>query len=657
MTATQMIGGHGGWPNSVFLTPELEPFFAGTYFPPEDRHGQPAFRRVLESLAAAWKDRRDDVMEQAAGVAGAMRQHLGRRSAPAPEAPSAGTVRRTVDALERHFDRANGGFGGAPKFPMPANLFLLLEAGEEGGREHEMLDATLDAMARGGIFDQLGGGFHRYATDAEWNIPHFEKMLYDNGLLLEIYARRWAGTRDPEMERVVRSTVGFLEREMRDEEGFFWSALDAETDGEEGAYYVWEPTELHEVLGEENFHFAAPLLGFDGPPFFEGHAYVLHLPRPRASQAEIRRASLAELREQLDPLRERLLARRWERPRIATDDKVLADWNGMAIAGLATAGGALGDPAVLASAGRAADAVLRHLRAPEGTLRHAWRAGEAKVDALLADYAFMVRGLLALDEHDADDRWLEAAAELTTEQVERLGDPLGGFFNSAERSDLLVRSKGVVDGAVPAANSIAVLNLQTLAERTGERRWADLAAAALRAFATQIEQTPDGARTMSVAVLRHGKDETAATVTRSVDRESSPGAPETPMQARAASAVRPHLELSRPDTDGWRAFRLLLEIEPGLHLQANPASADYLVPTEVSSSRAEVRDVVYPPGSDLPSDFAGEPISVYSGRVELTGAVRGDGLLHLTYQACSDAGCLPLVRVDLPLSAGRDADA
>ena len=645
MMATQVMSGHGGWPNSVFLTPGLEPFFAGTYFPPEDRHGQPAFLRVLLSLADAWKNRRGDIDEQAASVAGAMKHYLGRRSAPAPEPPSQVMVEQALTGMRRQYDPGRGGFGGAPKFPMPANLFLLSEVADEGSRESEMLSVTLDAMARGGIFDQLGGGFHRYATDAEWNVPHFEKMLYDNGLLLEIFAREWARTGNPEMARVARQTAAFLEREMLDDAGFFWSALDAETDGEEGAYYVWGRDELMDALGEEDFRFAAPLLGFDGPPFFEGSSYVLHLPRSLGDQAGMRRMELEQLLEQLDPLRQRLLAKRQERERIATDDKILVDWNGMAIAGLATAGSLLPEPALTEMARRAAEAILDRLRGTDGGLLHTWRDGRAKVEAFLADYVFLTHGLLALHEATDDSRWLQTAAAITEEQVERLGDPLGGFFNSVPRDDLLVRSKEVVDGAVPAANSVAVLNLLSLYQRTGERRWHELAEAALRAFATQLEQAPEGARMMAVALLRSRRGDEAEPVALPSGQSRR-----TPMQTRATEAVRPHLELRRADDDGWRRFQLLVEIEPGLHLQANPASADYLIPTEISASEAELRGVDYPVGERLDSAFASEPIAVYAGSIEICGEVKGDGELHFGYQACSDSGCLPVVRVDLPLS-------
>src|SRR5580693_4557073 len=310
MAATQILSGQGGWPNSLFLTPELKPYYAGTYFPPAERYGRPGFGSVLADLAAAWRDRRPEVEEQAEEMAGAMRRFLEERGRPAgaPAPPEA--ARQALASLARRFDREWGGFGGAPKFPTPSNLFLLHEmalldsaegapaaasAGGEGSADGEatsenaageMLRATLDQMARGGIYDQLGGGFHRYSTDREWKVPHFEKMLYDNGFLLELYAREHARTGDPEAARVARETAAFLRREMTSPEGALWSAIDAETHGHEGSYYVWSRAEIESVLGAEDAAFLAPLLGFAGPPFFEEDRYVLHLPAPLAAAAE-----------------------------------------------------------------------------------------------------------------------------------------------------------------------------------------------------------------------------------------------------------------------------------------------------------------------------------------------------------------------------------
>ncbi len=515
MTATQILAGQGGWPNSVFLTPALEPFYAGTYFPPDERYGRPGFAAVLTGLADAWQSRRTDVHAQAGEVAQAMKRVLEERFEPGTEPAGGEVAERAYQALLRSYDPVQGGFGSAPKFPTPANLYLLheLAGAPEAPEAAAMLDRTLDAMARGGIYDQLGGGFHRYSTDGSWRVPHFEKMLYDNGSLLELYALEHERTGAPEPARIARETAAFLERELASPEpgpGAFWSAIDAETGGREGAFYVWTAAELAEILGEEDFQFLAPIYGFDGAPFFEDGAYVLHLPASLEEQAARRKVSREELLAEIEPLRRRLFDARAERPRPATDDKVLADWNGMAIRGLAVAGRALGAPELVARAARAADWIWEAMRPEGGPLLHAVRAATdaggavtGRVPAFLSDYAFMVWALLGLHEVDGDARFLARAVALTDEQEERLAHPDGGFYNAAAHPDLLFRSQEVFDGATPAANGVAALNLLELARRTGEGRFGERAERALTAYSSLVEQAPEAARMLALATARY----------------------------------------------------------------------------------------------------------------------------------------------------------
>ena len=653
MTATQILTEQGGWPNSVFLTTNLTPFYAGTYFPPENRYGRPGFRQVLEDLSHAWKTRRADVEEQAGEMARAMAHYLEGRSHPSPEPPPGPAAMRAYESLARNFDPKWGGFGSAPKFPTPSNLYLLLElAGER--REAapdagQMLAATLDQMARGGIYDQLGGGFHRYATDREWKIPHFEKMLYDNGFLLELYAREHARTGDAQAARIVRETARWLEREMTSPEGAFWSAIDAETHGHEGAYYVWTGEELREALGEEDFAFLAPLLGFDRPPFFEGSHYVLHLPERLDEVARRRRMPLDELMRELDAGRAKLLAVRDGRERPATDDKILTDWNGTVITGLAVAGKLLNEPGFVAQAARAAELILGTMRPAGGPLLHAWRQGQGKIAAYLADYAFLVRGLLALHDATGEARWLTAAAEITSEQLLRLRDPHGGFFTAGASPDVLFRSKDVFDGAMPAANAVAVLNLIELGVRTGDLGWRGEARATLSAFTELVQNHPQGVRMLALATRRYhetggGPEEASAEYDEARaahEREATAGSVAM-LEHEAERLVRPHLDLGE-EADGWRPFRLTLEIAPGWHLQANPASEPYLLATEVKAEKGDLRSIQYAEGEPFSSRYSRAPISVYSGRVEITGEVSAGARLVLAYQACDEARCLPPV--------------
>ncbi len=659
MAATQILSGHGGWPNSVFLTPDLLPFYAGTYFPPDDRHGRPGFPTVLSGLAESWAGRRADVLEQAEEMARAMRNYLEERVQPAGVPPGPGAARRSFESLARRFDREYGGFGDAPKFPTPANLLLLLALADEEEEAGPMLAATLDAMARGGLYDQLGGGFHRYSTDREWRVPHFEKMLYDNGLLLEVYAREHARTEDPEAARIVRETAAFLAREMTSPEGAFWSAIDAETEGEEGAYYVWTKEEIARVLGEEDAAFLAPILGFAGPPSFEGGRHVLHLPERLEELARSRRMAPAELQADLRRLEDRLLAARDRRPRPATDDKVLTDWNGTAISGLAVAGALLGEPELTARAARAAEFVLANLRPEGGPLHHTWRAGEAKIPAFAADYAFLVRGLLALDRAGRADRaagasgvsgaagsrWLAAAVELSREQIARLRDPQGGYFVAAASPDLLFRSHDVFDGALPAAEAVTVWNLIDLYEATKDEGWLAEARSALEAYAPLVERHPDAVRSLALATrLYHVA---AGGGLEPVPDERAADAGLRLIEEEAEEVVSLGLALGEPAADGFRPFTLALSVAAGWHLNANPASEPFLVPTAVEGRGVELRNLRYPAGEPLRMTFEDRPLAAYAGRVDLEGELRGTGFLALTYQPCDATRCLPPVEREI----------
>ena len=477
MAATQLITRSGGWPNSVFLTPDLKPFFAGTYFPPTDGRGRPGLPRVLQGLREAWLFRRPELLQQAEMVAQAMQQHLGPTAGGAASLPGAEVVDAVREGLAARFDPEWGGFGPAPKFPSPANLFFLLErAADDEARE--MLVTTLDRMARGGLMDQLAGGFHRYSTDEAWLVPHFEKMLYDNASLAWLYAEASALAPGAGFDRVARFTLDFVLREMTGPEGGFLSAIDAETDGHEGAYYTWTAEELEAALpGPEGRLFRA-VYGLEGPPPFEGERYVLFLHTPLAEQARAGGLSEADLRRRLEPGRRALLEARARRERPLTDDKVLADWNGLMIGAMARAGARLAEPRYIAAAERAAGFVLsRMVDGAEGTLLHAFREGRAHVAAFLDDYAFLVEGLLQLHGATGDGRWLSEAVRLAEEQERRLGDAEGGgaLRGRARTRASSFRSKPAFDGAVASGNGIAALNAVELARLTGDPAWADRA--------------------------------------------------------------------------------------------------------------------------------------------------------------------------------------
>ena len=652
MTATQILTQQGGWPNSVFLTPKLEPFFAGTYFPPSDRHGLPSFATVLNSLSSAWDERRNDVEEQAASVSAAMSRALEHREEPADRIPGTTLVNRSIQDLRSRFDSTWGGFGGAPKFPNPANLFLLEDVATEQNDAREMLDKTLGSMTRGGMFDQLAGGFHRYSTDREWLVPHFEKMLYDNGLLLEVYSRFFKRFGDPEIERTIRRTVRFLQQEMLDPGGGFWSAIDAETDGHEGAYYVWTDDELRSVLGEEDAVFLAPILGFEGPPTFEGEYQILHLPSALQDQAKRRRLSYQDLDSQIEPALNRLLEVRATRDRPATDDKILADWNGMAIAGLAVAGEVLGEEGWIQTAVSAADFVLSKLKSG-GSLRHSWRGGKSGPKAFLSDYVYLVHGLIELFEVQDDEKWLESAVELTEEQIERLGDPAGGFYVAGPSDDVLFRSKEVVDGAVPGANSVAVLNLISLFEATGESRWLEGAKQSLLIFGGFAERHPAAFKTLSLAVKRYHE-----AVGTEIEANESPRAPIElggEVEAAPKNVVSADLTVSPMETSGRQSFRLHVDVAPGWHLYAPGSDSESTRPLRLFGVDLELSKVSFPEGKP-PTDTAGpEAVDIYTGCFEILGELRitdeARGSLRLEYQACEKGRCLAPQEIELPVGS------
>ncbi len=655
MLATQILAGQGGWPNSVFLTPDLKPFFAGTYFPPEDKWGRPGFPTVIESMVHAWEERRADVETQAADLAEGIRRHLAEVEPYAGALPGGDLARLALDGLRQRFDGTWGGFGEAPKFPSPANLWLLAAFAGERADAAMMLEATLGAMARGGIRDHLAGGFHRYSTDREWRVPHFEKMLYDNGLLLEAYAREHARSGDPEAARAALETAQFLAREMTAPEGAFFSAIDAETGGREGACHVWTRAEIDAALGVEDAEFLAPLLGFAGEPNFESESYVLHLARPLDVLARERRTTAERLLAEMAPLRAKLLEARDRRPRPATDDKILADWNGTAIAGLAVAARALGRPELAARAARAASFLLATLRAADGTLLHAWRAGAGKVPAFLSDYAFLIRGLLRLAEADGDRRWIAEAARLADEMRDRLAAPAGGYFNATESDDLLFRGKETFDGALPAANAVAALDLLDLAAATGEERFAAEAERTLRAFASLAARHVDGARTLALAFARleaRRQGETGTEVGASEAATSGAQAPgavagASRLDQEAASVVSSRLDLAPPAADGWRDFVLTLRLRAGWHLSAEPGAPEAL---KLQGVGLDLSEVDLPPAGPLGAEGErglADQVAARGRLREQAGAQRRAIRVH--YQPCTTGRCLAPVAIELPV--------
>jgi uncharacterized protein YyaL (SSP411 family) len=476
MEATQAMTGHGGWPMTVFTTPDGHPFFCGTYFPPTPRHGMPSFPQLLASVATAWRERRDEVIAAGQRVVAGLAQG-GALTAAGSGPPTTDVLAAAVRNLRSSYDATRGGFGGAPKFPPSMVLEQLLRHCARTGDDDALLmvEGTCEAMARGGIYDQLGGGFARYSVDADWVVPHFEKMLYDNALLLRAYTHLWRATGSHLARRVALETADWMLRELRTPQGGLASALDADTDGVEGATYVWTPGQLTDVLGADDGAWAADLLSVTTAGTFEHGASTLQLRHDPADPARWQR------------VREALLAARNDRPQPARDDKVVAAWNGLAVAGLAEAGALLDRPDLVAAADAVADLLLS-VHQVEGRLRRVSRGGVVGHPAgVLEDYADVAEGLLALFAVTGNASRLAAAGELLEVVLTQFGDGDGGFFDTAhDAADPqlapLRRPQDPTDNATPSGQAAAAGALLSFAAYTGSSRHREAAEGALAVY-------------------------------------------------------------------------------------------------------------------------------------------------------------------------------
>jgi hypothetical protein len=473
MRAVTAMTGHGGWPMSVFLTPDGVPFYGGTYYPPQPRSGMPSFRQVVDAIARAWREQRDEILQGGAQLLDLLRKEN-----------AAGTRdgvlnRATLDAayarLERTYDLARGGWGGAPKFPQPMTIEFLLRTHARTGEQSAltMASGTLAMMSRGGIYDHLGGGFHRYATDAIWLVPHFEKMLYDNTQLARVYAHAWQATRRPLFRRVAEETFDYLLREMRDPAGGFYSSQDADSEGVEGKFFVWTLDEVREVLGGDADLFCEAY-GVTAHGNFE-EKNILHLARDAATP------TAGEIETRLAAARRRLFVRRQQRVKPGLDDKVLVAWNGLALTAFAEAARVFDRPDYREAAEHCAAFILNQMQTAGGRLRRSWRRGQARLNAYLEDYADLIDGLLALYETTFEPRWFTEARRLAEVMLERFRDPAGGFFDTSDDHEALaVRPKGLQDNATPAGNAMAAMVLLRLAAFAGEGRYRQAAEETLR---------------------------------------------------------------------------------------------------------------------------------------------------------------------------------
>lgn len=681
MAATVMTTGSGGWPMSVFIEPDtLRPYFCGTYFPPTSKMGRPGFPDVIRAMAEAFTNTREKVQAHASEIADAIREHLGPSRELIPAAIGATHVANAVQSLIAMHDRVQGGFGQAPKFPQPVFLEFLLDARLRAADDSTsdaidiVLRKTLDAMALGGIFDQVGGGFHRYSVDAQWTVPHFEKMLYDNAQLAPIYSRASAILADPFFAHIARRTLDYVLREMTNPQGGFHSAQDAEVDGREGKNYVWDFEEITAALTQaglssDDITLAADLLGVaDGPNFQDPHhrdqpaTNVLRLSdRPEIS-AQRRGKAAAQLETQLASIHQALYAARAQRRQPRLDDKSIASWNAMMIAAFARVGRDLAEPKYIAAAHRAAQFVRAHLTDEQGRLLRTTRQGVPGPLALLEDHAAVAIAYFELVRSGHEEYLPHAKAILGVVEREFMDSATGQVFDTRDAQfDLFVRARATHDGAVPSASSLllhAFLDAHELAQTKGQREYLGLATRSLASMAGALAQSPVGCVNATRALLRVLTTPEAAD--EFVVADSAPSANSSQLQDTDPVSIFAGVDRLTIARELPAETHLLIKIEDGYHVPAADPGMQGLIPFRVHIvggtgvvAYAEYHEGdAYPKNADDPAHTHRAYQGVFDLRVALEreGEWTGRPLLAVTYQACRDDACLQPRTVELDIA-------
>ncbi len=671
----------GGWPLSMFMTPEGKPIAGGTYIPPKDEGGRVGFTTVMTRIHDLWTDERKSIEGNAEVLTAQVRRVMKPRLSLQPAKIERQTVADVSKAIQDTYDSKYGGVDfnsdrpDAPKFPVPTKLaFLQYEIRQQNDDEAgKILYHTLDSIANGGIQDHLAGGFHRYSTDRAWLVPHFEKMLYDNAQLADVYVEAFRQTKKPLYRDVALSVFDYILSDMTDENGAFYSALDAETDTIEGKYYVWSPEEVTRILGEEDAKLFKRVYGMNREEFFE-HGYVLHRPDSLEMCAKDLNLEMFELNRRLEFVRKKMLAARKKRKSPMRDDKILTSWNGLMIRALANGGAVFGRQEYIVAAEKAAMFILTEMRDDQGRLLRTYRAKTAKLNAYLDDYAFLTNGLLALYRATSDEKWLNAARRLTDEQIELFWDEKGDgfFFTSHHHEELLARTKNAYDSVLPSGNSVSVRNLIQIAALTNKAKYRQFAKKTLKLFAPRFKDTPRGMSNMALAMgefldapeINEGDAETESGTSNdssnllpkfggvlpvSGESETAPTAKKQPKPELVAAQA--FLEFDKlPAGDTCRVI-LLLNVKPGWHINANPAQPKYLKPTTFTiktKQGTKLTNVRYPKGRKLRVAGFQQPLMVYEGRVAIYGELEVSSVtsgnveefeLSVRYQACTDTKC------------------
>jgi uncharacterized protein len=632
MTAVQVLTRHGGWPMSVWLTPDLRPFYGGTYFPPVDAGGRPGFLTVMRAIEGAYRDRPGDVEKTATQLVNILKQVAEPQTPDSPVTIGPELVEELLARSTADYERQFGGFGGAPKFPRQTLLELILVHNRHVPSEErmKMLRHTLDAMADGGIRDHLGGAFHRYSTDAQWLVPHFEIMLYDNAMLAWVYAEAHRQTSEKRYADVARGILDFVLREMTSPEGGFYTAFDAEVDAMEGLSYLWTLDEVKSILGQKDAELFAKVYGLDqGPNFADPHHGT---GRPDKSILHLSRSIDDATDEKVAPMRRKLYEARRKRKQPLLDTKIITSWNALMIRAMAFAGKALGEKRYVDAAAKAADCLWSRHRHPGGGLWRTSRDGVTKHFAFLDDYAFLAQALLELKEATGDEHWLKRAREIATQMQERFLDRQGGgfYFTAQGPEDLIVRQKVASDSPLPSGNAVAAMVMLQLG-------MVDTARDTLKVFAQQLEQNGEGMSSMVEAAIFYLKDNEPITVGPGPWRGERPASP----QEVAANVVSMQAAWVNP-----KELHVQLAIADGYHINAHRAEKD-LIATQLSVPGQEVESIDYPQGERRKFDFAEDEIHVYSSAVTIAVKFKKNMTgqppvrMAIAYQACDEQACLP----------------
>ncbi|RLW68201.1 MAG: thioredoxin, partial [gamma proteobacterium symbiont of Stewartia floridana] len=637
MTAVMLMTGHGGWPMSSFLTPEGKPFYGGTYYTPEQ------FTSLLQQVNQLWKERPDDVIAQAEKVADAVAES--NRLRGEAKALDEGVIAQALKSMQNAFDEIQGGFGQAPKFPREPWLYLLLDQAQRHGDQAalQMLTVTLDHMGRGGIYDQVAGGFHRYSTDYEWLVPHFEKMLYNQAHLSRIYLGAWRITGREDFRRIATQTLDYVLREMTSPDGGFYSATDADSEGEEGLFFTWTEDELNAALDKQQASLATTLYGVTPSGNFEGRN-ILHLPQTLAEFADEKQRSLSDLLTQLEQINQTLLENRNKRIPPLRDDKIVTSWNGMMITAFAQAADLLDNTSYRDAALKAAEFLWQQNRYKPGYLWRVHLNGQSSIAATQEDYAYLSESFLYLYDLTGEPLWLERAKELAGAMTGRFLDrQQGGFFMNEAESTItgMGRPKDEgADNAIPSGSSVAIHSLQRLWQRSGDLDFRKQTDGLISRFAPALEATPIsyGYLLSAVADHRHG---------------------ELGSRAYAAQGgIRIHADTSLAAEQ--TLLNLKIQIPDGWHINSNQPSGKDLIATRMSlaeqSNGWQMGPVTYPKGKQQKLAFQQQPLSVYGGDISLQTLLKqidGDHPgsttlpVELQLQACNDQVCLPPETVTL----------